>query len=420
MKLKENNLLTASLAKLGYVAPILLAVSLGGVSAQALAGVADNNSVFLTKLNESSALKGHYLGAEKATREIFDLNVVEALESDVLVQGNYSTLDAGFDNQLTDEGISQAAILETTAKSLLVGYNFKKLSLNGHDKLVLGVFGGYGLIGQSVSLASVADTSEDTSADEPEVESADEPEVETADEPEVESANNHKQAETTSPEPSEADKVKTYFDTESAGFLGGIYLAYQGNADEPTGLRLGAAVQYSRFTHQFAAGSDHPKDSKDNFPAALIYKTDRIGAKAEMTYTLKLGAIGGYPFLVTKSSQIAVSKDLSDSKKTETSADALISFAGDLQLALNVEDKGLLPFISAGFVKNGAGKDSAGQEISETTDLELGGGLSWKAADNLALKFKLVQSINWKAPASSNKETAVNGYKSRFGLTYLF
>ena len=387
MKPKETKSLTASLTKLGYVAPILLVGSLGGLSAQVFAGGANessaNNSLFATKLNENSALRGHYLGAEKVAREIFDLNVVEALESDVLVQGNYSTWEVGFDNKINDIDAAQAAILKATAKSFLVGYNFKKLSWNGHDKLAFGVFGGYGLISQFVSLAA-----EEPPTEEP-------------------------------PTEEEVTEVKNYFDVESDGFLGGAYLAYQSHADEPTGLRFGAAVQYSRFTHQFAAGSDLLKEG-ENKPAPLIYKVDRIGAKAQMAYTLKLGAIGSHPFLVTQSNQIAVSKDLSNRKTKEASTEALVSFTNDLELALSIEDKGLLPFISGGVVRNGAGKDSVDQEISERVDLELGGGLNWKVAENLTLKFKLVQSRNWKATANSNKESVINGYKSRFGLTYLF
>lgn len=418
MKHKKNNSLTVSLAKLRYVAPILLAVSLGWLSAQAFAGDTDegneNNSLFVTKLNENLALRGHYLGAEKATREIFDLNVVEALESDVLVQGDYLTWEVGFDNQINDTA-SQAAILKTTAKSLLVGYNFKKLSWNGRDKLVFGVFGGYGLITQFVSLATEESVVEEQAAKATNYFQIGETEAEEPTEP-AEPTTTEDPGDTPAEPPTE---VKNYFDVESDGFLGGAYLAYQSHADEPTGLRLGAVVQYSRFTHQFAAGSDLPKEGEKK-PATLIYKVDRIGAKAQMAYTLKLGAIGSYPFLVTQSNQITVNKDLSNSKKTEASTEALVSFTNDLQLALSIEDKGLLPFISGGFVQNGASKDSAGQEISERVDLELGGGLSWKVEENLTLQFKLLQSRKWKATASSDKETKINGYKSCFGLTYLF
>jgi hypothetical protein len=386
MKSRKSHPLIIGLAKLGYIAPIFLGV----LSTQALAAPEDlgssNNSVFFEKLVEIPALQAYYLSFEKSTHDIFDLNVTQALEGDILIQGDYLKLETNFDNKFTVSD-SQKALLELTAKSLLIGYNFKKFSLNGHDKLVLGGFGGYGLMSQTISLITERTT-----------------ETETADETD------------------KAEAAKIYFDTESNDFVGGIYTAYQSNADKSTGLRLGAAIQYGLFSHKFAAGLDYPKDADGKKPAALIYKVGRISAKVQTAYMLKLGTIGGYPFLLTKSGQISVSKDLSDSKNTKNLTEAFqIDLKSGLQLAVNLEDKGLSPFISGDFVKKFAHQDLTGQAIEETVDLELGGGLSWQIADNLALKFKLVQSRNWKNDQTSNTEkTAVNGYKSGFGLTYLF
>lgn len=352
--------LTMHLRKLGYIA---MAIS--------WSALADDEADFKTKIAESPALKEQYQAISSMVSDALNLPLLQVLEGDTLVQGAYVQRWRSFNNALKLETNHQAR-LDVTAKSLFISHHFVTLSLRGHDRLVLGGFGGYGSVAQEVSLLPAIETTQQSN-----------------------------------------DTEKTYYKTDAKLFAGGAVIAYQSKMDDPTGLRIGAALQYNRLDATFKGTNDAGDDKDKEFK----HEVNSIGTTIAAAYTFKLGQLLGSPLLVTQSNQLSVQHDV----KGDGNQKGPSNLRNGLKFALAQYDQGLEPFVSADVVTVWEHQDDLGQTVKKSLTAEIGSGFYWQLADNLSLQAKLSATRALGEGAwNADHFIKINGFKVGAGLNYTF
>ncbi|QQS16507.1 MAG: hypothetical protein IPK86_03585 [Neisseriales bacterium] len=350
---------TVHLRKLGCIA---MAIS--------WSALADDEVAFKAKIDESPVFKEQYQAISSIVGDALNLSLLQVLEGDTFVQGEYVQHWRSFNNSLELTNNHEAR-LDVTAKGFLISHNFVALSLRGYDRLVFGGFGGFGSVAQEVSSLQAKEATQSNDAE------------------------------------------KIYYKTDSKLFVGGAVIAYQSKIDDPTGLRIGAALQYNQFSTSFKGTDDAVNDKDQEFK----HTVDSIGTTIAAGYTLKLVQLSVGSLLVTQSNQLSVQHYI----KGDQNQKRPISLRNGLKFALAQYDQGLEPFVSADFVTVLEHKDDLGQAVKKSLTAEIGSGFHWQLADNLSLQAKLnATRALGKGAWNAEHFIKINGFRVGAGLNYTF
>lgn len=375
-----------------------------------------------TKLGNSQNLLGSYFVAgREAGVSLLDFNPAGVSDGAVSVQvGLGSASVVGYADQadaaaaaaeppaarrgLTSTTPAKLADLTVSTQKIVLGTGVAS-SLNGSDKLVIGGFGGYGVLEFASKLREKLD----------------------------------KDGKVTN-----ADDVKDYTASvaaKSSGFGGGIFATYQADEASPLGFSAKAKVRYTQLTHLFTTkevvakveedveATENLDESKGSTKRVYYgYKNGAISADFDLGYAYQVAKVYSFPIVVKGNVKGTADYDKFANGDKDAKGVLFLKKSAGLTLSTALLDEKLSPFVNVTVSQRNPVKsyaqDFAGVPVKETDDFTktIGVGLQYAFSDTIALAagFQKVLVTPKAKDAKDKADDPLNQSGGEFGLVYRF
>jgi len=350
-----------------------------------------------------TTLGQYFAGALEVGKDLINFQTAGVTDGVVSVQAG-----GGSGTVIIKDG-ANLADLTLSGKAIVLGTGTES-SPNGADKLVLGAFGGYGVIGFDSKFHLTFDKDG---------------------------------KETTDVAAKKAFKPSVV--AQSSGFGGGLFATYKANADSPLGFSVEGKIRYTKMTHLFttkkieslvttvaqAAVPAVPEESTNKLVKNYYgYKNGAVAGDLGVGYALQVAEVAGFPIIVQGTAKVAADYDKfeKDAKDDTVKGVVLVSQKFGLNLCTALLDGKLSAAIGAKLSKTAAlasqGQDFAGipARNDEKFSKFIVANLSYRFNDTISIGFGGEALVPEKAKASEeNKPGTMLGFAAvGFGLNYRF